>query len=46
MPMPPAHGANPPLSLQAATSSLMPEASHPLSSNAPNWTLLPNSFTE
>jgi len=35
-PMPLAHGANLPLSNQAATSSLTPEPSHPLSSNAPN----------
>merc|ERR1712195_177791 len=39
-PMPPAHGANPPLLLPAATSSVMPDPSHLLSSNAPNLTPL------
>merc|ERR1712071_232071 len=35
-PMPPAHGANPPLLLQAATSLKTPEPSQLLSSPAPN----------
>merc|ERR1712166_120308 len=43
-PMPPAHGANPPLLLPAATSSVMPDPSQLLSSNAPNLMPLSSSI--